>query len=147
MIGPFLAGWFFRRVSLSTALLLTGLLTPLGIGSTSILESVEGIFIGLMTSALAGASLNVIVITILQRVTPASKRGSILGAEQTFLGLGWLVSLVAVTSLVSVGMPEPKPTELFLMIGMIGAVMVLGCWLPNQTRLRLAFKIDKPMAI
>ena len=126
------------------ALLLTGLLTPAGILLTGLVDSLEGALAAILLSAVAAASLNIVVITILQRLTPPKNQGSVFGVQQTLLGLAWVVSLAAVTGGRAVSPGQINIQALFLSVGGAGLLMALGCWLWHRQQLQLAVKMCEP---
>lgn len=134
LIGPWSAILFFKRLNLSVALLLSGLLAAVGLVLAGLLARLEGVFAALLLTALAAASLNVIVVTILQRLTPSDRQGYVFGVEQALLGIAWLASLSATTAGVSLG-PEVVTTRgLFLLFGGSGFLLVLVCWFWYRSR-------------
>lgn len=144
LIGAPLAILLFKRLGASTALLLTGLLAPAGIFLTGLVDSLEGALAAILLSAVAAASLNIVVITILQRLTPPKNRGSVFGVQQTLLGLAWVASLAAVTGGTAMWPGQINIQALFLSVGGAGLLMALGCWLWHRRQLQLAVKTCKP---
>jgi predicted MFS family arabinose efflux permease len=101
MIGPLSVRLFTQRMNLTYALLITGLLTPLSAFTIGFIPSVAGIWAALAFSAFAGASLIVIVTTIIQRLTPIDKQGCVFGAQQTISGLVWILSVALITGVLT----------------------------------------------
>ncbi len=135
MLGPLAAGWIFPRAKLSLVLFVTGVLTPLGILALGFLDKVEWILVALTLTGIAGAALNLVVLTILQRVTPIDQRGLIMGVEQMLIGLGWVVALILITGSFSILSQDFNLRGLFLAIGAAGSLLVLSCGLANRKRI------------
>lgn len=127
LIGPWLTAWAFPRLKPFTALLLSGLLAPAGLIWIGLSGQPEGVFAAVALTALAGASMNVIVITILQRLTPSDKRGYVLGAQQAVLGLAWVASLAATTGGAAIWLQPGNPQTMFLFFGGFGFLALLAC--------------------
>jgi MFS family permease len=136
MLGPLSVRPLIRRMNLTYALLITGLLTPAAAFAIGLIPSVPGILAALTVSAFAGASLNVIVTTILQRLTPIDKQGCVFGAQQTFSGFVWVLSVALITGVLTVLPPQTDPRGIFYPIGVIGALLVLACWWPVRLNLQ-----------
>ena len=144
LIGPVIATALFKRIRLSTALLIAGLLAPIGLIFIGTLEHLAGVLIAIALVSAAGAAVNVIVTTITQRLTPPKHRGTVLGTEQTLLGLAWIVSLGAVTGVTAVWESELNVQLLFLIIGSIGFISILSCWLWNKRPIRATCALCEP---
>jgi len=138
LIGPVIAVALFKRMRTSTSLLIAGLLAPIGLLLVGALENLPGVLIAIALVSTAGAGVNVIVTTITQRLTPPDHRGSVLGTEQTFTGLAWIVSLGVITSITAAWDAASNIRLLFLLLGGIGFISILGCWLWNKRPIRLA---------
>ncbi len=144
LIGAPLAITLFKRLGPSTALLLTGLLAPVGILLTGLVDSLEGALAAILLSAVAAASLNIVVITILQRLTPLKNQGSVFGVQQTLLGLAWVVSLAAVTGATAVWPGQIGTQVLFLWVGGAGLLMALGCWSWHRRQFQITARMCAP---
>jgi MFS family permease len=129
-VGPLLASALFKWRNITGALLITGILTPLTALTIAFIPNISGVLIALATSSIAGAALNVMVTTILLRLTPANRQGHVVGTMQTLSGLMWSLSAVIITAVVSFLPQGSNPQFLFSIIGTIGALMVLACWMP-----------------
>ncbi|NIM94713.1 MAG: MFS transporter [Anaerolineales bacterium] len=127
-IGPVISGILVKRSNYTPALFITGLLTPIAIFTIGFLPSVHGIIVALVLTSIGGAGLNVLVITILQRLMPNENQGSIFGTMQTLSGLVWIVSPILITSLAAMLPMDFDLQNLFYIIGLTGALMVLYCW-------------------
>lgn len=128
LIGAPLAVVLARRLSTAVALLLTGLLAPLGVLFIGLTGNLTGALAAITLTALAGASLNVIVTTVLQRLVPLKIQGCVFGVEQTLLGLAWLVSLATITGGTALWPQEETTRLLFLLAGGLGLVAFLASW-------------------
>ena len=93
--------------------------------------------------SLACAGLKVIVNTILQRLTPEFELGSVFGAEQTMLGLGWIIALAVVTLLMSPILLGLDLRTLFLFIGVGGLLMFSICWFVSRPELRHVASVEE----
>lgn len=144
LIGPVIATALFKRIRLSTALLIAGLLAPIGLVLVGILENLAGVLVAVALVSAAGAGVNVIVTTISQRLTPPNHRGSVLGTEQTLVGLAWIVSLGAVTGITAVWEAESNVRLLFLILGSIGFLSILSCWLWSRRPIQAACALCEP---
>lgn len=144
LIGAPLAILLFKRLGPSTTLLLTGLLAPAGIFLTGLMDSLAGAVAAILLAAVAGASLNIVVITILQRLTPAKIQGSVFGVEQTFLGVAWVVSLAAVTGGMAAWPGQISIPTLLQWVGGVGLFMALGCWLWHRREIQIASEMCEP---
>jgi MFS family permease len=144
LVGPVMAPALSKRMRLSTALLLAGLLAPIGLVLVSTLEYLAGVLVAIALVSAAGAALNVIVTTITQRLTPPDHRGSVLGIEQAMLGLAWIVSIGAVTAVTAAWGDESNVRPLFMALGSFGFISVLGCWLWNKRPIRAACDLCEP---
>jgi MFS family permease len=138
LVGPLIATVLFRRIRLSTALLIAGLLAPIGLVLIGTLKNLVGVLIAIALVSAAGSGVNVIVTTITQRLTPPDQRGSVLGTEQTLIGMAWIVSLGAITGLTTVWNAESNVRLLFLILGCVGLISILSCWLWNKRPIRAA---------
>ena len=147
LIGPILAPLLFKRIKLSLVFLLTGFMTPLAVISIGVVRSVPviGILALVAAAALAVACLRVIVNTILQRLTPDYKQGCVFGAEQALLGLGWIISLTVITSLMSTIAPGLDIRKLFLFLGGGGLLMMSACWAMSRREIQNACIAAKPL--
>lgn len=144
LIGAPFAIMLFKRLGPSTALLLTGLLAPAGIFLTGLMDSLAGALAAILLAHMAAASLNIVVITILQRLTPPKNQGSVFGVQQTLLGVAWVVSLATITGGMAVWPGQINIQALFLSVGGLGLLLVLGCWLWQRRQLQLAFRMYEP---
>lgn len=144
LIGPAVATVLFKKIRLSTALLTAGLLAPIGLILIGTIEHLVGVLIAIALVSAAGAGVNVIVTTITQRLTPPKHRGAVLGTEQTLLGLAWIVSLGAVTGVTAIWKTELDVQLLFLVLGSIGFISILSCWLWNKWPFRAACALCEP---
>lgn len=138
LIGPVIATALFKRIRLSTALLIAGLLAPIGLVLVGALQPLMGVLVAIALISAAGAGVNVIVTTISQRLTPPDHRGSVLGTEQTLIGLAWIVSLGAITGLTAVWNTESNVRSLFLILGSLGFISILSCWIWNKRPIQAA---------
>ncbi len=144
LIGAPFAILLFKRLGPSMALLLTGLLAPAGIFLTGLVDSLEGALAAILLSAVAAASLNIVVITILHRLTPPKNQGSVFGVQQTLLGLAWVVSLATITGGMAVSPGHISTQALFLWVGGAGLLMALGCWSWHRRQFQLAARMCGP---
>ncbi len=144
LIGPVIAIPLFKRMRLSTSLLIAGLLAPIGLVLVGVLEHLAGVLIAIALVSTAGAGVNVIVTTITQRLTPPEHRGSVLGTEQTLIGLAWIVSLTFISSLTAVWETESYIRPLFMLLGSIGFLSILSCWLWNKRPIQAACTLCAP---
>jgi MFS family permease len=144
LLGPFIATVLFKRIRLSNVLLISGLLAPIGLVLIGTLENLAGVLVAIALVSAAGASLNVIVTTITQRLTPPNHRGSVLGTEQALIGLAWIVSLGAVTGVTAVWDAESNARLLFIVLGSIGFISILSCWFWNKRPIRAACELCEP---
>jgi MFS family permease len=145
MSGPFLAPLLFKRMKHSFTLLLAGLIPPLAIMLIGGIRNAGMIWIlgAISAVSLADSSLRVIVNTILQRLTPGYKQGCVFGSEQTLLGLGWIMSLVAITALVSTMTSRLDVNGLLIFVGGGGLLMIASCWVISRheiQNIRIALK-------
>jgi MFS family permease len=124
--------------------LIAGLLAPLGLLLVGTVENLAGVLIAIALVSAAGAGVNVIVTTITQRLTPPDHRGSVLGTEQTLIGLAWIVSLGAVTGLTAGWETGSNVRPLFLILGSIGFLSILSCWLWNKRPIRATCELCEP---
>ena len=144
LVGPVIATALFKRIRLSTALLSAGLLAPIGLVLIGTLENLMGVLIAIALVSAAGAGVNVIVTTVTQRLTPAYHRGSVLGTQQTLIGMAWILSLGVVTGLTTVWNAESNVRLLFLIIGSVGFISIFSCWLWNKRPIRAACALCEP---
>jgi MFS family permease len=128
MLGPISAGQLARRLTYTRALLVTGLATPLAALAIGFLPSVGAILVALAIAAIGGASLRVIVITVIQRLTPKDRQGSIMGTQQALAALVWILSAVIVTLVLAITPSDADPRWLFYPTGVLGALAVVACW-------------------
>jgi hypothetical protein len=115
-------------------LLLSGLLAPAGLIWVGLSHHPEGVSAAIALTALAGASMNVIVTTILQRLTPSDKQGYVMGAQQAVVGLAWVASLAVTTGGASIWLKPGNPQTMFLFLGGFGFLLFLVCWFWNRSR-------------
>ncbi len=132
LIGPLIATSLFKRLRLSTTLLIVGLLAPIGLVIVGMLSHLQGVLIAIAVAATAGAGLNVIVTTVTQRLSLSSHQGSVFGTEQTMLGIAWILSLAAITGLTALWDIELNVQVLFIALGGSGFVAILSCWIWNR---------------
>lgn len=144
LIGAPLAAVLARRLSLSMTLLLTGLLTPIGALFIGLMDNLEAALVAIMLVHLAGASLNVVVITVLQRLTPLKMQGYVFGVEQTLMGIAWVVSLATITGGMAISPEEVNIQRLFLLIGGVGFLMILNCWFRYRHQIQAACEMCEP---
>ncbi len=144
LIGAPLAIVLFKRVGPSMALLLSGLLVPVGLSLTGLMDSLEGALAGILLAHMAAASLNIIVVTILQRLTPLKSQGSVFGVVQTLLGLAWVVSLGVMTGGMALWPGQINMQALFLLISGVGLLLVLVCWLSYRRDIQIACGMCEP---
>jgi MFS family permease len=139
-IGPFLAGFLVKRSNYTFSLFVTGLLTPVSVVMITFLHTLPGTLIALALSSIGGAGLNVLVITILQRLTPEEKQGSIIGLMQTVSGFVWIFFPMLIVSLVKI-LPENFDLHnLFIIVGITGTALVLYCLVTERQH-----RSDKPI--
>lgn len=145
LIGPVLAPVLFRHMKLSLAMLITGLMAPLATLLVGLVHDAQVIvaLILIAVISLACAGLKVIVNTILQRLTPEFELGSVFGAEQTMLGLGWIIALAVVTLLMSPILLGLDLRTLFLFIGVGGLLMFSICWFVSRPELRHVSSVEE----
>jgi MFS family permease len=144
LIGAPLTIALSKRVKPSLILPLSGLLVPVGVLLIGLIDSLEGVLIAVILTALSGASLNVIVLTILQRLTPSSRQGCVFGAEQALLGMAWVVALAATSGGLAIW-PEAANTEIvFLLIGGFGLLSVLVSWFWHRRQIQIACELCEP---
>jgi MFS family permease len=144
LVGAPLAVVLARRLSTAVAMLLTGLLAPVGVLFIGLTGNLTGALAAIMLTALAGASLNVIVITVLQRLTPLKIQGCVFGVEQTLLGLAWLVSLATITGGMAIWPEEVNPQILFLLVGGVGFLAFLVSWFWYRHQIQTACQMCEP---
>ncbi|MGB3713619.1 MAG: MFS transporter, partial [Candidatus Promineifilaceae bacterium] len=144
LIGPVITTVLFKRIRLSSALLIAGLLAPIGLLLVGTFDYLPGVLIAIALVSAAGASLNVMVTTIIQHLTPPDHRGSALGTVQTIMGLAWIVSLGAITGVTTTWGAEPNVGLLFLILGSLSFVLILSCWFWNQRSIQAACDLCEP---
>ena len=129
MVGPVLAPALFKRFKISSAMLLTGLASPLAILAIGIVGNIPAVGVLALLAAVTFAlvCLRVIVNTVLQRLTPKHQQGRIFGAEQGLLGLGWIISLAVMTGISTI-IPGLDVRVLILFIGGVGLLIMSVCW-------------------
>jgi MFS family permease len=128
LLGAPLAVVLAKRLGTSMTLLLTGLLTPVGIFSIGLTDTQVGVMSALLLTAMTGGSLNVIGFTVLQRLTPLKIQGRVFGVQQTLMGTVWLVSLAATTGGLVIWPEGVNLQLLFLWVGGGGLGLFLACW-------------------
>lgn len=134
--GPLATDALLRRLGFTNALLLTGLATPAAVLSLGLLPSLAANLGALVAAALAGASLQVIVVLVIQRLTPPGMQGSVTGAQQALSALVWIISASTATGVLSLIPSTADPRGLFYPVGVIGIVMMLACWAYHKGSLR-----------
>lgn len=144
LIGPVIATALFKRLRLSTALFIAGLLAPIGLVLVGALENLAVVLIAIALVSTAGAGVNVMVTTVTQRLTSADHRGSVLGTQQTITGLAWIVSLGATTGIMALWTAESVAKLLFLILGSIGFISILGCWLAGRRPIQATCALCEP---
>jgi MFS family permease len=145
LIGPVLAPLLFRRMKISLAMLITGLIAPLATILVALLRDVPVIAVLVLIAviSLACAGLKVLVNTVLQRLTPEFEHGSVFGAEQALLGLGWIIALAVITVLMSPIVPVINLRTLFLFVGFGGFSMFFSCWFLSRRELQHVSSIEE----
>ena len=138
LIGPLIATGLFKRLRLSTTLLIVGLLAPIGLVIVGMLNQLQGVLIAIAIAATAGAGLNVIVTTVTQRLSRSSHQGTVFGTQQTLLGLAWILALAAITGMTVLWDLESDVQELFIALGSSGFLAILSCWTWNRQAMRKA---------
>ncbi len=128
LLGPFAVGPLVRRLSYTRALLATGIATPLAALTIGFLPTVGSIVVALTLAAFAAAALQVIVTTIVQRLTPENIQGSVMGTQRALSGLIWILSATAITIALALAPSNADPRIVFYPLGVIGTLLVLGCW-------------------
>jgi len=144
LVGAPLAVVLAQRLGTSVTLLLTGLLAPVGVLFLGLTDSQVGALVAIMLTALAGASLNIIVVTVLQRLTPLKTQGYVFGAQQTLLGIAWVVSLATITSGMAISPEEVNTQRLFLLIGGVGFLAFLTGWFWYRHQIQAACEMCEP---
>lgn len=141
MFGPLSAPILIRRLGYTKSLLLTGLITPSAVLAIGFITSVGGILLGIVLAAFAGAGLNVIVISIVQRLTPSDIQGSVIGSQVALSGLLWIFSAASITGLLTLPQFQTDPRGLYYPIGILGILLTLVCWIGGRENLeeRLAW--------
>ncbi len=145
LVGPVFAPVLFKRMKLSLAMLITGLMGPIAAILISLTNKIP-IFVALVLVAvisLACAGLKVIVNMAFQRLTPEINHGAMFGAEQTMLGLAWTMALAGVTILMSPIMPGFGLEILFLFVGLGGLVMFFSCWILTRRELQRVSSVEE----
>lgn len=136
LIGPLIATGLFKRLHLSTTLLIVGLLAPVGLIVVGMLNHLQGVLIAIAVAATAGTGLNVIVTTVTQRLSRSSHHGTVFGTQQTLLGIAWILALAATTGLTALWELESKVRMLFVALGGSGFLAILSCWTWNRQSIR-----------
>jgi MFS family permease len=136
LLGPLTTNSLIQKLSYTKALLLTGLVTPLAILAIGFTSSIPEILIGLALAAFAGAGLNVIVMSIIQRLTPKHIQGSVVGTQQALSGLVWIASATSTTILLGLPQFQVNPRALYFPLGALGALSTIACWAFGQGTLR-----------
>lgn len=143
LIGAPLVVVLAKRLGASTTLLLTGMLAPVGIVIIGLMDNHVGALAAFMLTALAGTNLNVIVLTVLQRLTPSKIQGRVFGVEQTSIGIAWVFSLATITGFLAIW-SSPNTQMLFLVIGGVGFWNFLACWFWHHREIRSACEMCEP---
>ena len=128
LVGAVIAVVQARWQSPSSIILLAGLLMPMGAIFIGLFDKLESILIAIAVIHAAEASLSIIIITILQRLTPLKMQGYVFGVFQTLLGTAWIVSLVTITGSTALWSQKGDTQNVFLLIGIIGMLAILACW-------------------
>ena len=144
LIGAPLAVVLAKRLSLSAVLLLTGLLAPVGALFLGLMGNLEGALAAVTLIALAGASLNIIVVTVLQRLTPLKMQGCVFGVEQTLLGIAWVVSLGMITGGLAIWPEGANGQLLFLLVGGVGLLTFVAGWFRYRHQIQAACEKCEP---
>jgi len=144
LIGAPLAVVLAKRLNPSVILLLTGLLAPFGALFIGLTDNLEGVQVAILLVHLAGASLNVIVVTVLQRLTPLKIQGYVFGVEQTLMGIAWVVSLATITGGMAISPEEVSTQVLFLLVGGVGFLIILTCWFRYRHQIQTACEMCEP---
>jgi len=138
LVGALIAVVQARWQSPSTIILLSGLLMPIGAMFIGLSDKLESILIAIALIHLAEASLSIIVITILQRLTPLKMQGYVFGVVQTLLGIAWIVPLATITGSTALWPQTGNTQTLFLLIGSVGILTILTCWFWYRSQVRAA---------
>ncbi len=128
LVGAVIAVVQARWQTPSTIILLAGLLMPIGALFIGLLDTLEFILVAIGLIHVAEASLSIIVITILQRLTPLKMQGYVFGVVQALLGITWIISLAIITGSTALWPQAGNTQNVFLLIGGIGIVTILACW-------------------
>jgi MFS family permease len=128
LLGAPLAVVLARWLQTSVVLLLSGLLAPLGLLFIGVTDSHAGALAAILLTAMAGASLNVIVITVLQRLTPSKIQGCVFGVGQSLLGIAWVISLATISGVMAVWPEGVSVQPLLIVVGGIGFLLFLAGW-------------------
>jgi MFS family permease len=137
LIGPFVATALFKRMRLSTALFIAGLLGPIGVMLIGVVQNLEVVLVAVGLIAVTSAGINVMVTTVVQRLSPRDQQGSVIGVQQALVGLAWTISLATTTGVTAVW-ENVNIQLLFLVLGAFGFLAILGCWLWSKRSLRFA---------
>lgn len=143
LAGAPLAVVLAKRLGTSLTLLLTGMLAPIGILLIGLMDSQIGALAAVLLASLAGAILNVVVITVIQRLTPLNIQGRVFGVQQMLLGATWVVSLSAATGGLAIW-PDVNPQLLFLPAGALGLLMFIACWFKHWRPIHNACQSCEP---
>ncbi len=126
--GPLSAGRLVGRLSYTKALLVAGLTTPMAVLAIGYPSSVQAVVVALVAASFAGGCLYVVVITVVQRLTPRALQSSIMGTEQALSAVIWILSAGAVTLATAIAPASADPRWLFIPTGVLGSIAVLACW-------------------
>lgn len=135
LMGPFLAAALFKKMHLSTALFLAGLLGPIGVMLIGVVQNLVIVLVAVGLIAVTSAGINVMVTTVVQRLSPLERQGSVLGLQQALVGLAWTVSLAMTTGVTAVW-ENLNIQLLFLGLGAYGSMAIIGCWLWSKRSIR-----------
>jgi len=143
LVGAVVAVMQARWQSPSAIIFLSGLVIPVGAVFIGLLKNLESILIAIALIHLADASLSIIVITILQRLTPLKMQGYVFGVVQTLLGITWTISLATVTGGKALWPQTGNTQKWFLLIGGVGTLTILTCllWYRSQIKARISRKM------
>jgi MFS family permease len=137
LLGPFVATALFKRMRLSTALFLAGLCGPVGVAIIGIVPDLEIVLVAVGLIAVTSAGVNVMVTTVVQRLSPREYQSSVLGVQQALVGIAWTFSLAVITGIAAIW-PHLDIQLLFLQLGAFGLLALFGCWLWSQRSPRFA---------
>ncbi|HSF81942.1 MAG TPA: MFS transporter [Anaerolineales bacterium] len=144
LIGPLIATGLTKWLRVSSTLLIMGLLAPIGLVIVGMLNNLQGVLIAIAVAATAGAGLNVIVTTVTQRLSRPGNQGSVLGTEQSLLGIAGILPLAAITGLTALWDIGSNVQVLFLALGSSGFVAILTCWILNQQTIQKTCDLCEP---